>query len=192
MASPQIVNDGSRLRLNTTIKLRWFAVDGANRHRACRLLRPPVSASPPSLSCAIAVSVALNAVLIARQSTAASPTLARHAALLLGYDILQLAALIFLTGGLENPFAILLVVPVAVSASTQPLPRDRCADGPRHRADDAPGKASPSAALGVGRPARAAAAYTSSGFGRRLSHASRSSRFTHGASGRRRAKCLRR
>ena len=46
---------------------------------------------------------------------------ARDAALLLGFDIVQLAALIFLTGGLENPFAFLLVVPVAVSASTQPL-----------------------------------------------------------------------
>ena len=42
--------------------------------------------------------------------------------MLLGYDIIQLAALLFLTGGLENPFAFLLVVPVAVSASTQPLP----------------------------------------------------------------------
>ena len=28
MASPLIANDGSRLRLNTTIKLRWFAVLG--------------------------------------------------------------------------------------------------------------------------------------------------------------------
>src|SRR5262249_61386953 len=47
--------------------------------------------------------------------------LSRHAFLLLAYDILQLAALLYLTGGLENPFAFLLVVPVAVSASTQPL-----------------------------------------------------------------------
>jgi two-component system sensor histidine kinase RegB len=37
---------------------------------------------------------------------------------LLGYDILQLGGLLFLTGGLENPFAILLLVPVIVSATT--------------------------------------------------------------------------
>ena len=37
------------------------------------------------------------------------------------YDILQLAALLYLTGGLENPFAFLLIAPVTVSASTLPL-----------------------------------------------------------------------
>jgi two-component system sensor histidine kinase RegB len=40
---------------------------------------------------------------------------------MLGYDILQLAALLYLTGGLENPFAFLLIAPVTVSASTLPL-----------------------------------------------------------------------
>ena len=36
---------------------------------------------------------------------------------LLGFDTLQLFALLFLTGGLTNPFALLLLAPVAVSAS---------------------------------------------------------------------------
>ncbi len=45
----------------------------------------------------------------------------RSALMLLCYDVLQLSALLFLTGGLENPFAFLLIVPVAVSASTQRL-----------------------------------------------------------------------
>src|SRR5581483_7424256 len=40
------------------------------------------------------------------------------AAALLGYDVLQLGGLLFLTGGLDNPFAILLLVPVIVSATT--------------------------------------------------------------------------
>src|SRR6202012_4032108 len=48
--------------------------------------------------------------------------LSKNATLLLAYDIIQLAALLYLTGGLENPFSFLMVVPVAVSASTQPLP----------------------------------------------------------------------
>ncbi|NIQ44605.1 MAG: sensor histidine kinase, partial [Pseudomonas stutzeri] len=38
----------------------------------------------------------------------------RYSALLLAYDILQLAALLFLTGGLENPFSFLFLVPVTV------------------------------------------------------------------------------
>src|SRR5215470_1652709 len=41
----------------------------------------------------------------------------REATLFLGYDILQLGLLLYLTGGLENPFAILMVAPVTVAAT---------------------------------------------------------------------------
>lgn len=44
-----------------------------------------------------------------------------YAMLMLGHDVLQLSGLIYLTGGLQNPFSLLMVVPVAVSASTQPI-----------------------------------------------------------------------
>ena len=37
---------------------------------------------------------------------------------LLAFDILQLALLLFLTGGLGNPFSFLLLVPVFISATT--------------------------------------------------------------------------
>jgi two-component system, sensor histidine kinase RegB len=40
------------------------------------------------------------------------------ASFLLAYDVLQLGGLLSLTGGLDNPFAILLLVPVVVSATT--------------------------------------------------------------------------
>ena len=36
---------------------------------------------------------------------------------MLGFDLLQLAVLLFLTGGLHNPFAILILAPVTVSAT---------------------------------------------------------------------------
>src|SRR5215211_2100075 len=45
------------------------------------------------------------------------------ATLLLGFDILQLAALLYLTGGLQNPFAMLFLAPVLISATA--LPPDR-------------------------------------------------------------------
>jgi two-component system sensor histidine kinase RegB len=38
---------------------------------------------------------------------------------LLSYDILQLSVLLFLTGGIQNPFAMLIAVPVVVSAAAQ-------------------------------------------------------------------------
>src|SRR3546814_19185772 len=40
-----------------------------------------------------------------------------EAAFYLGFDIIQLAALLFVTGGLGNPFALLLLAPVTVSAT---------------------------------------------------------------------------
>ena len=52
----------------------------------------------------------------------------RFATCLLAYDILQLAALLYLTGGIENPFTFLLVAPVTVSAATLP-PRNTIALG---------------------------------------------------------------
>ena len=67
----------------------------------------------------ISLSAWLNVALRLRYP--ASQRLQSHYAfLMLGYDILQLGALLYLTGGLENPFAFLLIAPVTVSASTLP------------------------------------------------------------------------
>lgn len=41
----------------------------------------------------------------------------REAALYLAYDTLQLGGLLYLTGGLQNPFAMLMLVPVTVAAT---------------------------------------------------------------------------
>lgn len=41
----------------------------------------------------------------------------RQATLFLTYDLLQLAALLFLTGGLYNPFTLLILAPVTISAT---------------------------------------------------------------------------
>ena len=45
------------------------------------------------------------------------------AALLLAFDIVQLAALLFLTGGLQNPFSLLFLAPVLISATALPPER---------------------------------------------------------------------
>ncbi len=42
---------------------------------------------------------------------------------LLGIDLAQLTALLFITGGLANPFAPLLCVPVIISSASQPKPQ---------------------------------------------------------------------
>ena len=41
----------------------------------------------------------------------------RQSALILGFDIVQLALLLYLTGGLANPFSVLFLAPVLISAT---------------------------------------------------------------------------
>src|ERR1051325_1256936 len=65
---------------------------------------------------AILCSVVLNMVVGIRYRASLRLT-DREAALYLTYDTIQLAVLLFLTGGLENPFAVLILAPVAVAAT---------------------------------------------------------------------------
>ncbi len=106
----------SRVLVRTLILLRWMAVLGQTS--AVLLVRFVLDFEFPLLLAllAIGVSVALNIAL-----TAVRPMqeLAREgeAALQLAYDVVQLAVLLALTGGLQNPFVFLFVAPVAVSAT---------------------------------------------------------------------------
>src|SRR5690606_5143878 len=67
----------------------------------------------------IALSAVVNLALILRSEAGDRPS-ATVATLQLGYDLLQLGGLLYLTGGLENPFSLLLLAPVSVSATTLP------------------------------------------------------------------------
>lgn len=104
------------LRLETLVRLRWLAVAGQTA--AVLFVHNGLGFPLPIGECfgVIGVSVVLNIVLRLRFS--ASRRLGSWPALaLLGYDAVQLAALLYLTGGLANPFALLLLVPVIISAT---------------------------------------------------------------------------
>ncbi|MEZ5824523.1 MAG: ActS/PrrB/RegB family redox-sensitive histidine kinase [Geminicoccaceae bacterium] len=65
----------------------------------------------------VGASVAVNIALWRNRSR--GPRLSQRRALLVfGFDIIQLAALVGLTGGLNNPFALLLLLPVAQASAT--------------------------------------------------------------------------
>jgi two-component system, sensor histidine kinase RegB len=64
----------------------------------------------------VGASAVLNIVLIVHRKFARELS-HRYAALCLGYDILQLAILLYLTGGLQNPFSIMILAPVTVAAT---------------------------------------------------------------------------
>jgi two-component system, sensor histidine kinase RegB len=110
------------LRLQTLVRLRWLAVGGQT---TAVLFVYVVLGFPLPLGPCLAV-IALSAWLNLFLSLRWRSSLRlhdRYATLLLSYDILQLAGLLYLTGGLENPFSFLFLVPVTVSATTMPLNR---------------------------------------------------------------------
>ncbi|MEI8144952.1 MAG: ActS/PrrB/RegB family redox-sensitive histidine kinase [Alphaproteobacteria bacterium] len=107
------------LRLETLVRLRWFAVAGQTL--AIVMVYWGLGYGMPISLCllSVAASAWLNILLRLRYpSTHRLST--REAGVLLSWDILQLALLLFLTGGLENPFAFLLLAPVLIAATALP------------------------------------------------------------------------
>lgn len=107
------------LRLNTLIRLRWLAIIGQSAAVliVAYWLEFPL---PVSLCFAlIALSAWLNLFLAFRYP--ATHRLPPHFALgILLFDALQLAGLLYMTGGLTNPFSLLMTVPVVISATSLP------------------------------------------------------------------------
>ena len=109
-----------RVRLGTLNMLRWLAIAGQSA--AIGVVHFVLGYDLPLFLCAIAIlaSTALNLAL-AFAFPAGKRLRDNEISLLLAYDQVQLAALLFLTGGLENPFALLFIAPVAVFASSLSL-----------------------------------------------------------------------
>jgi two-component system sensor histidine kinase RegB len=111
--------DESRLRMQTIIRLRWFGVGGQLVTLAT--VYWVLGYDFPVGWCLALVSLSAWLNVYLRIRFPARHRLSRgFATLLLAWDILELAALLYLTGGLQNPFAFLLVAPVTVSAATLP------------------------------------------------------------------------
>jgi two-component system sensor histidine kinase RegB len=104
------------LRLDTLIRLRWLAISGQTL--AIVVVHWLLGFTLPLGAClaVVALSAWLNLALRLRNPGARRLS-DIEAAWLLAYDILQLAALLFLTGGLANPFAFLFLAPVLISAT---------------------------------------------------------------------------
>ena len=106
-----------RVRLRTLVVVRWIAIAG----QSAAVLGTYFGlgfhfALFPTLG-AIAISALLNAVLTFDRPQAGRLD-DRAAGAVLAYDVMQLATLLYFTGGLQNPFAVLMVAPVAVAAAS--------------------------------------------------------------------------
>lgn len=106
-----------RLRLRTLIRLRWFAIAG--QATAVYVVDFVLGFELPLVLCllAIAASIVVNLSLLVAYP-AAKLLSDRQASYYLAFDISQLAVLLYLTGGVENPFTILFLAPVTISAAT--------------------------------------------------------------------------
>jgi two-component system sensor histidine kinase RegB len=107
------------VRLNTLLRLRWLAIIGQTT--AVLVVYYGLDFPLPIWAClaVIALSAWLNVALRVRFSLTQRLEPER-AAWLLAFDIAELAVLLFLTGGLQNPFAFLFLAPVLLSATALP------------------------------------------------------------------------
>jgi two-component system sensor histidine kinase RegB len=105
-----------QLRLDTLVRLRWLAIAGQSA--AVAGVRFGLGFPLPFELCFLVIAASVWTNLLLRIQFPASHRLSDNAATaLLGFDILQLGALLYLTGGLENPFAMLFLAPVLISAT---------------------------------------------------------------------------
>jgi two-component system sensor histidine kinase RegB len=105
------------VRLRTLIVLRWTAIAG--QVAAILVASQVYGLDLPLGLCAMAVGLSILANLFLVMLFPENKRLSETGAFLtLLFDLAQLSFLLFLTGGLTNPFAILVLAPVTVSAST--------------------------------------------------------------------------
>ncbi|MCR9137198.1 MAG: ActS/PrrB/RegB family redox-sensitive histidine kinase [Alphaproteobacteria bacterium] len=112
--------NANHLRLRTLIRLRTLAIIGQ-----CIAVvvvgygfefPMPIASCFLLIACLALLNLALRLVYPANHRL--SPTMST---IVLGLDILQLAALLYMTGGLENPFSILISVPVIIASASLPV-----------------------------------------------------------------------
>lgn len=108
---------GNWMRLRTLIFLRWMAIAG--QLAAITLAERWVGLQLPLGLCYLAVGASIIANLVSVFVFPENKRLGEGQALaVLQFDLAQLALLVFVTGGLTNPFALLLLAPVTIAAST--------------------------------------------------------------------------
>ena len=108
------------VRLRTLTGLRWLAVAG--QIAAILIVHFALGFPLPLGLClaVIAVGAWLNVFIMLRFSSQGYLS-DQGAAASIAFDIAQLCALLFLTGGLQNPFCVLILAPVTIAASVLPL-----------------------------------------------------------------------
>jgi len=120
VAAPDFRHPRRYVRLDTILRLRWLAALG--QLAAIFIVAQGLEFDVPAIPCVaiVGLSALLNLVL----QIAFNPMQRLepvYAAALLALNIAELAGLLFLTGGLQNPFSFLFLAPVLISATALPV-----------------------------------------------------------------------
>ncbi len=120
MADTDLILDEDRrsnwVRLRTLIWLRWIAIAGQTIALTVAHFFFGVSVEIGLFAVVVGLSVIANLVAIFIYPR--NKRLSEHEVVgMLLFDVAQLSALLFLSGGLHNPFALFILVPVVISAT---------------------------------------------------------------------------
>ena len=116
--------EARQLRVGTLVRLRWIAAAG--QIAALLVTRYALHIGFPLNQAALCVAMLLAFNMFLRLRFAPAKRLEeRPTTLILAFDIGQLGLMLHLTGGLANPFAVLLIAPTMISAVSQSLGGDR-------------------------------------------------------------------
>lgn len=119
MARAPVIDETSRVQLRTLVLIRWVAIVG--QMATLLVVHYGLGFGLPLMAAILTVSGSVGINLAAQFGGGSRRISEKGAAGYLAFDILQLAVLLYLTGGLGNPFAFLLLAPVAISATVLSL-----------------------------------------------------------------------
>lgn len=108
------------VRLRTLVALRWFATAGQLAAVLAALYVFNLQLEVGLVAVIIGLSALVNiiSVFVYPENRRLSEG---EADLMIGFDLIQLGCLLYLTGGLSNPFALLILAPVSIASTLLPL-----------------------------------------------------------------------
>jgi len=120
IAASEFRHPRRHVRLDTILRLRWLAALG--QLVAIFVVAQGLEFDLPIVPCLIVVSLSVLLNLALQMAFNPMQRLEpAYAAALLALNIVELAALLFFTGGLQNPFSFLFLAPVLISATALPV-----------------------------------------------------------------------
>ena len=107
---------GDWVRLRTLVVLRWLAITG--QIVAVTIATQILDYELPLPMCALVISASVSFNVVAHIVHPAEKRLSERGTLIsLFFDLAQLVTMLMLTGGLNNPFAVLIIAPVTIAAT---------------------------------------------------------------------------